>query len=513
MNPESVAATTPSVSTEELSSKEKAINSPQEGLDLLTLEQAMQFLGVSKPTIYRLVTQNRLKGLKAGRQWRFRRADLTAFLENRPEVMASAGSEDLDAQYQAAVAVLEKSGEAAAENLDASEEQKLGAIINWLLISSLEAGASDIHMEAVTGGGLVRLRVDGVLSEWRRFSPALHISLLQRLKSMAAMDFAETSLPQDGVIKLTHNGNSFALRCGTCPVLHGESMVIRILAHAALSFKISELNFAPEDEARLRRWYQRPSGLILVAGPGGSGKTTTLYSGFLECTGPGIKAVTVENPIEYAFENITQIPVVPKAGLFFAEMLRAVMRQDPDIILCGETRDRATAELLCEAALTGHLAWTTIHADDAAHALRRLMDFGVEPYFVRSAVLGVLSQRLARRICPHCREEVALEPDLLAKVVTLAAAGGYTLPAEAIFYQGRGCEMCRHLGYRRRVALYELLEMNPVVGAAILQNQDEDAIARAARASGTLTMMADGIRKAIEGITTVGEVIRVLGHD
>jgi excisionase family DNA binding protein len=487
------------------------------GDDILTLDQAIQFLGTSKPTIYRLLSQGTLKGLRVGRQWRFRKRDLATYMERKPEPVAVAAGQELDAEYQFFTGRLHEINPDRSEGQTeiVSDDEKVIAIDNAILAIALNMGASDIHLEATRLDGqictVLRFRTDGVLQEIRRMPARLFNSLAGRFKVMADVNPAQRDLPQDGRMHIQHKDKQFDVRLATCPSAYGESVVMRILDQSNVQVALEQLQFAPEDLERLRGWLNRPNGMVIVTGPTGSGKTTVLYSCLNEINLPDRKIITIEDPVEYALPGVIQVHVNRKAGLTFATALRAFLRQDPDIIMAGEIRELETAELAAQAALTGHTLLSTLHVNSAIEAVLRLREMGLEPFIISASLVGVSAQRLARRICPNCKEEAASGAEIPAPVRKLARDGGYPIPQGAQFYHGRGCDTCRQTGYRGRIPLYELMSWSEPLATAFTGGASREELTYLAIEGGMKTMMADGVRKAEQGETTIEELQRVLG--
>ena len=493
--------------------------------DILTLDQAVQFLGTSKPTIYRLLSGGTLKGLRVGRQWRFRKTDLSAYMERRPEPVAVVAAHELDAEYDFFTGRLRENegtkSEAASDDATSdatSDDDKIIAVDNAILDLALRAGASDIHLEAMRPEEseeacvVLRFRVDGVLQEMRRMPLRLLPSLAGRFKVMAEMNAAQRDMPQDGRFPVRWRERDFDVRVASCPSFWGESVVMRLLDRSAVFVRLEELLFSDADLERLREWLARPNGLILFCGPAGSGKTTVLQASLLHLNTPQKKILTIEDPVEWQVPGIVQVAVNRRAGLTFASALRAFLRQDPDIIVASELGDLESAQTVAQAALTGHTVLSTLHLNAAVEAAARLRDLGVEPYLIASSLSGVMSQRLARRICAHCREENAPRAaDVLKRVRDLSQEGGYAFPGRTKFARGRGCETCHGTGFRGRVPIYELVTWSARLSEAFLRGADADEQTRIAVHEGATTMFADGIRKAVEGHTTPEEVLRVLG--
>jgi type IV pilus assembly protein PilB len=398
--------------------------------------------------------------------------------------------------------------EAEAVTFDVSEEAAEAPIIklvNYMIQQAVEQKASDIHIEPEENRLRVRFRVDGFLREFITPPKSFQPAIVTRIKVMSDMDIAERRVPQDGRIKLRTTNRNVDLRVSTLPGIYGEKVVIRILDKSAMLLGFDELGFAPQMLERWQRLVTRPYGIVLVTGPTGSGKTTTLYAtlNWLNTTDTNI--ITVEDPVEYRLEGITQVQVNPKAGVTFATGLRSIFRQDPDIIMVGEMRDLETAQISIKAALTGHLVFSTLHTNDAPGAITRLLDMGIQPYLVASSLVGVSAQRLTRRICPDCK--VAYEPDRGE-----LAAQGITLEPGALLYRGAGCKACDGSGYRGRTVLVELMEITEEIKQLIITTSASNAIKQAACQAGMRTLWEDGVRKVLAGETTLEEVHKRIEH-
>jgi excisionase family DNA binding protein len=475
--------------------------------ELLSLDEAVKFLGTSKPTLYRLLGQDEIKGLKVGRQWRFRRADLVAYMERSPVAVAAAPKEDLDMEL---AFFAQQLSEPEADGI-ASPETKTIRLAHKIMQLAISAKASDIHLEPTREDFGLRLRVDGVLQETRRLPISVRESLTAQFKTMAEMDVNEKRLPQDGRIPLRYEDKDFTVRVASVPSIYGESIAMQVSAKQDLLVTLDSLALTPNDLTQLRDLLRRPYGLILAAGPNGSGKMSLLYSCLQDIAGGEKKEVTIEDPIEQILPHVTQVQVNKKGGLTFAAGLRALLQQDPDVILVGTLSDSETAALAAEAALTGHLVLSALQVGDAPSALLQLMDLGLPPHLVTSTVVGVVAMRLCRRLCDHCKApaDISDEPTL-SHVIRLAREGGYDAPPSAVFYQGRGCERCRGRGYAGRIALYEVLTMSSALAEALLSRAPAEELMALAVAGGMRTLLADGIRKAVDGQTTVEEVLRVV---
>jgi general secretion pathway protein E len=375
-------------------------------------------------------------------------------------------------------------------------------LVNLLLSEAVEAGASDVHLEAEAREMSVRYRVDGVLQEAPAPPPHLRAAVVSRLKIMAELDIAERRLPQDGRVRLRTDGRELDVRVSTLPTLHGESVVLRLLEIEGQRISLETLGMGADTFAALLAFAERPHGVLLSTGPTGSGKTTTLYALVDRLRTGREKIVSVEDPVEYELPGIAQVPVNTKVGLTFARALRAILRQDPDVLLVGEMRDPETAEICIQAALTGHLVLSTLHTNDAPSALTRLVDLGVPDYLVASTVEGILAQRLVRRVCRHCAEPHPVDAALARE---MEAAGHRT---DRIL-RGRGCDACRGTGYRGRTGIYELVMMDDALRAELLRRPDSEALRRLALQHGMRSLRADGWRQVAAGVTTPEEVRRV----
>jgi general secretion pathway protein E len=382
---------------------------------------------------------------------------------------------------------------------DQASEAPVVRLVNALIAQALEARASDIHIEPFEGRLRMRLRIDGVLRDIEAPPVSLAPAITSRVKIMAALDIAERRLPQDGRLKATVQGRDIDLRVSCVPTLYGESVVLRLLDKSQAPLELAALGFAADLEQGLGTLLALPNGILLVTGPTGSGKTTTLYAALQRLNRGHAKILTAEDPVEYQLEGINQVQVRPKIGLDFAAILRSLLRQDPDIILVGEVRDRETAAIAVQSALTGHLVLSTLHTNDAAGAITRLIDMGVEPFLLTSTVRGILAQRLVRLLCPDCKEPYAPSAALAAEL----PAGTKTL------HRAKGCPACNHSGYRGRAAVAELLVIDDDLRGRVLAREDAGALHAAAAARGMRPLRDDGLRLAASGATSIEEVLRV----
>ena len=384
---------------------------------------------------------------------------------------------------------------------EVAQEAPVVRLVNLIITRGVEIGASDIHIEPFEGMLRIRYRIDGVLHETEAPPVRLQAAIASRVKIMAKMNIAERRLPQDGRIKLKVLNRAIDLRVSTIPTIYGESVVMRILDRESVFLTLDRLGFPEREQRQFERLIQRPYGIILVTGPTGSGKTTTLYAALDKINSPDRKIITVEDPVEYQLNGVNQIQVKPKIGLTFANGLRHIVRQDPDVILVGEIRDGETADIAIHAALTGHLVFSTLHTNDAAGAVTRLQDMGIESYLIASSVLGILAQRLVRIVCRECREPSPVEGEIRREI---AANGGQV---EA--YRGRGCDACNYTGYRGRTGIYEFLIVDEEIRRLSLQKTSAQVIKQAAVGMEMRTLREDGWAKVRRGITSVSEVLRV----
>jgi len=415
--------------------------------------------------------------------------------------------EDLLKELEAEAAPLEEAEERAVEDIQALEqlahEVPVVKLLNLVLIQAIKDKASDIHFEPFEDQFRIRYRVDGILYEM--VPPPRHFALAvnTRIKVMADMDIAQRRVPQDGRIELHMGGREVDLRVSTIPTVHGESVVMRVLDKSVLMLSLEKLGFAEEDLDKINKLIKRPNGIVLVTGPTGCGKTTTLYACLRKINSPEVKIITVEDPVEYDIEGIHQVQVKQSIGLTFATTLRHILRQDPDIILVGEIRDLETAEMAIQASLTGHLVFATLHTNDSPSAITRLIDMEVEPFLISSTLEAIMSQRLIRVICKVCKEEY--EPS--AEELELLEME----PSEAKkhkFYRGKGCSACNNIGYMGRTGIYEILLMNEELRRAVVDKASAGEIREIALKYGMKTLRRDGLDKIFQGITTIEEVVR-----
>jgi len=404
------------------------------------------------------------------------------------------GADDLE--------ILSQTGEDSEDLLEMAEEASVIKLVNEIFLEALNERASDIHIEPFEHDLVIRYRIDGVLHEAsmppeiRRFQSAI----ISRIKIMANLNIAEKRLPQDGRIKIQAGGRQIDVRVSAIPMLFGEGIVLRILDRSTVMFTLPELGMEGDTFGVFEGLIKRPHGIVLVTGPTGCGKTTTLYAALQAIVSPKTKLLTVEDPVEYHLDGVNQIQVYPKIGMTFARGLRAILRHDPDVVMIGEIRDLETAEAAIQAALTGHLVFSTLHTNDACSAATRLLDMGIEPFLVTSTVAAAMAQRLVRTICPECKEEYEPDRELLPPDLELEPG--------AKLYRGAGCRRCRSTGYLGRTGLFELMTLTEAIGEKVMNRASVSEVIRAAREGGMRLLRQDGWDKVRRGITTPEEVIR-----
>ncbi|UCD84269.1 MAG: type II secretion system ATPase GspE [Deltaproteobacteria bacterium] len=388
--------------------------------------------------------------------------------------------------------------------LDVTDEAPIIKLVNSLLFRAVKERASDIHIEPFEKDLSVRIRIDGVLHEVIRPPKRIQSSITSRVKIMGGLNIAEKRLPQDGRIRLKIAGKDIDIRLSTVPTSFGERVVMRLLDRSSILLGLDEIGLLGEKLMKIERLIRRSNGILLVTGPTGSGKTTTLYAALSRINSPDKNIITIEDPVEYQLKGIGQIHVNPKIDLTFANGLRSILRQDPDVIMVGEIRDTETAGIAIHASLTGHLVLSTLHTNDAPGAVTRLIDMGIEPFLVSSSVVAIIAQRLVRLICPDCREEVRPTEAELSEL----SLKKKELDGKAIF-RGKGCSNCMGTGYKGRTGIYELLLVDDKIRTLILNNADSNTIKREGVKRGMYTLRMDGSQKVVDGITTIEEVLRV----
>ena len=402
-------------------------------------------------------------------------------------------------------AIDEFNEDAVEDLLEDSSEAPFIRLVNMILAQAVRAGASDIHIEPYRDVSRVRFRLDGVLYERHTLNKAHHAAVVSRIKVMAKLNIAEKRLPQDGRIAISLGGRQAGLRVSTLPTSFGERVVLRLLEKSERVLSLTELGLSREDLQLMHSLVGITHGIVLVTGPTGSGKTTTLYAVLQELTAPDKNILTIEDPVEYELEGVGQIQVNPKIGLTFADGLRSIVRQDPDVILIGEIRDAETAAIAVQSALTGHLVFSTLHTNDAPGAVTRLFDMGVEPFLLSSVLRGVVAQRLVRMLCPHCRE--AYLPDGQELEKHGAARSAYR-PGQPL-YRAKGCPDCLDTGYRGRMAIYEIMPVSDALKRLIVDKADANVLGACALSEAMRNLRHDGMLKVIAGLTSLTEVARV----
>jgi len=387
-----------------------------------------------------------------------------------------------------------------------SQEAPVIQLVNMLIVQGIKERASDIHLEPTKRGLLVRYRIDGILHDVRMLPARIKPAIISRIKILSRMDIAERRLPQDGRFQLRFGGREVDLRISSIPTVYEEKIVMRLLDKSQGVISLDGAGFTDKQLKEFRSMITSSYGVILLTGPTGSGKSTTLYGALNEIDSIEKNVITVEDPVEYKLERINQINVRPKINLTFANALRSILRQDPDIIMIGEMRDPETAHIAVQSALTGHLVFSTLHTNDAVSSLTRMIDMGIAPFLISSSVIGVMAQRLVRRICPRCIEEYTPEDGVLENLKV-----HFKLPDPGNFklYRGKGCDYCKNTGYRGRTAIYEMVRINDEIRSMIMKSCSSNEIKETAIKNGMRTLLDSGVAKALEGTTTIDEVIRV----
>jgi general secretion pathway protein E len=430
---------------------------------------------------------------------------LATEIENAVEKQLGSGK----SQMGQLVDTLDGEGEYAEDDVehlkDLASEAPVIRMVSLIMQRAVESRASDIHVEPFENQLKVRLRIDGVLREIEAPPVRSTAAVISRIKIMAKLNIAERRLPQDGRIKVQIVGKELELRVSTIPTMHGESVVIRLLDKDNVVLDFETLGFRGKPLEQFKEILEIPHGIVLITGPTGSGKSTTLYTGLNKLNSPERKIITVEDPVEYQLAGINQIQVKSQIGLTFASALRSIVRQDPDVIMIGEMRDLETARIAVQSALTGHLVMSTLHTNDAAGGITRLMDMGLEDYLLVSTVNGILAQRLVRRLCPHCREPFTAMPELVEEMQLRRFVTGN----DVTLYKPVGCDQCNNIGYRGRLSIVEFLTMSDEIRRLVMSHAQAREIEVLAKQEGMVSMMDDGLQKAIAGDTTVEEIMRV----
>ncbi len=391
---------------------------------------------------------------------------------------------------------------------DLASEAPIIKRVNQIMTTAVEEKASDIHIEPFEDRIQIRYRIDGILHDFLELPAHMQQAVATRLKILARLDIAERRIPQDGRIRTKIAGKSVDLRVSCLPTVYGESIVLRILDRSSISLSLQSLGFPHKELVQFNELIHSPYGIILVTGPTGSGKTTTLYAALNTINSSEKKIITIEDPVEYELDGINQIQVNPKAGLTFAGGLRSIVRQDPDVILIGEIRDKETADIAIQSSLTGHLVFSTLHTNDASGAITRLLEIGVEDYLLSASVIGIMAQRLVRILCEHCKRQVVPDQSVLDKYQIVDSQGW----APEVIYEPAGCPGCANTGYRARTAIFELLVINDTIRELILKNRSAVAIRDQGVSQGMTLLRHDGWSKVAQGVTSVQEVLRVTGQ-
>jgi len=428
-------------------------------------------------------------------------------LINRAYDESSASTEDavdlLDSEetYENILAVEEPE-----DLLDATDEEPIKRLVNSLLWQAAKDEASDVHIDPTPRETIVRYRIDGVLQQVTVFPRQVHVTVVNRIKVMSRLDIAQKGLPQDGRSMVLIAGRKIDIRVSTVPTVHGEKIVMRLLFQEEKLMQLRQLGLAKYILQPYQNMVNSSGGIILVTGPTGSGKTTTLYASLAEIDNEARNIITIEDPVEYKLSGYSQIEVKPKVGLTFANALRSVLRQDPDVIMVGEMRDTETAQIAIQSALTGHLVFSTVHTNSAPATITRLIDMGIEPFLVSSSIIGVLAQRLVRRICPDCRKSYQPHPEQLRELGIKEVS---FRKLDRRFFRGDGCDNCRQTGYRGRIGIHELLVMSEGVKNTILESSDSDTIRKQGLKEKMITLRRDGVNKILHGLTTAEEILTI----
>ena len=428
-------------------------------------------------------------------------------LINRAYDESSASTEDavdlLDSEetYENILAVEEPE-----DLLDATDEEPIKRLVNSLLWQAAKEEASDVHIDPTPRETIVRYRIDGVLQQVTVFPRQVHVTVVNRIKVMSRLDIAQKGLPQDGRSMVLIAGRKIDIRVSTVPTVHGEKIVMRLLFQEEKLMQLRHLGLAKYILQPYQNMVNSSGGIILVTGPTGSGKTTTLYASLAEIDNEARNIITIEDPVEYKLSGYSQIEVKPKVGLTFANALRSVLRQDPDVIMVGEMRDTETAQIAIQSALTGHLVFSTVHTNNAPATITRLIDMGIEPFLVSSSIIGVLAQRLVRRICPDCRKSYQPHPEQLRELGIKEVS---FRKLDRRFFRGDGCDNCRQTGYRGRIGIHELLVMSEGVKNTILESSDSDTIKKQGLKEKMITLRRDGVNKILHGLTTAEEILTI----
>ena len=473
------------------------------GTELMSMDDAIKVLKTTRSTFYRWLREGRINGMKVGRQWRFERAEIDRFLRgDEPQIELRTDIGPLIKELRARLG-----GE---EEVHPKGYSPVKLTVNLMFRLAAKMGASDIHLLPGEEAVDVSYRVDGVLHPTVHFDRRLLAPIVERWKYMANLDTRQRSLPQDGRIGIDLNGVVFDLRVSFLPSIFGESLTARILRRDVVLLELGALDYSAKVHEKLVRHLEAPTGVVLTTGPTGSGKTTTLYACLQHLVNPGVKILSIEDPVEYIIPGVVQVGVDEEEGMTFERAQKYFLRSDPDVILVGEIRSRSSAEVCMQAALTGHLVLTSLHTNNATSVPKRLADIGVAPFLIADATRAVLAQRLVRRLCKVCSKPMEPSPNDLARAEKMARDGGLDWDSLAKgFREPVGCDECRNLGYRNRAAIVELLEVRDDVAKAVRDGASADVLRKIAVAEGMTTMGADGVRRAAAGQVALSEVFRV----
>lgn len=486
----------------------------EEGEDIIDMDEAIELLKTTRPTFYRWLKEGKVKGMKAGRQWRFYREDIERFMRGDEPRIEFSG--DFKPLIEALAEALENAGldVNTIKKLKGGDDNPVVGAVNMMIKLALVMNASDMHLECHKDKGLLRLRVDGVLHNLADIDIRIMPALAERYKMMAGCNVQEKYIPQDGRIHLNVEGRKIDLRISFVPVLFGEMVTVRLLSADAVSFTLDQLPFRDQHRKTIIKYLEKPNGLIIFTGPTGSGKTTTLYAAMNYLNKPDVKLISVEEPVEYAFAGISQIAVNPGRGLTFSRAIRSILRSDPDVIVVSEISDMETVSLCCEASLTGHRVLTSLHTNDAPNALARMVDIGVPSFLVGDATSLVVAQRLVRVLCPHCSEECSLPENLLDRAVNIVRSGGMqweVMPKN--WRKAVGCKKCRNLGYLGRTCINEVLEVSGEICTALIKGASCSELKTIAIGKGMTTIQAEAVLLAAQGKTSFDEVLRIASMD
>jgi excisionase family DNA binding protein len=484
------------------------------GDDVLDFAQAQEFLNTTRTTLYRWIAQKRVRAFKAGRQWRFYRSDLEQFLK-QPDPSAVQADERAVEQAINMVRRWRPKGMGAKDAPEAgarsSDGEPIPALAGEIVSAAWRFTASDIHVDPSPQGGTARLRIDGVLRPVVELSKSVYLPLIGRFKVLGGMDVADRASMQSGRIEDPGRSDGDGhLLAQVLPTPLGEKLTLRLISSGAVELSFEQLGLAESDRDRLEAAIRQPCGIVIFGGPTGAGKTTVLYAALRHVVNEGISAISVHSTVDYRLPGVVQLQTNPRGGLTHASLLQGILRSDPDVVAVTDVPDRETARLSVELALTGHMVFLQLYANDAALGIQRPIDLGVEPYLAGSSLVASLNQRLARMVCEKCRAEFEPEPEQLSTWRQRAERGGLEWPeGEATLYRGKGCDNCRGTGYRGRIGLFEVLTVSSDMASLITRGASPGELRDAAVREGMTTLFADGMRKALAGITSPLEVARV----